>query len=93
METPKQNRSVINTEGINTQKVWRIIFLILMDAIALNLAVFLALLLRFELNLNLLLKGGTHFFENAVKFAPLSTAFSKKCVPPFSSRLRLNAFL
>ena len=73
METPKQNRSIINTEGINTQKVWRIIFLIIMDAIALNLAVFLALLLRFELNLNLLLNGGTHFFENAVKFAPIYT--------------------
>ena len=58
---------------INTPKLTRIIFLVIADAVSLNLAVFLSLLFRYELDFTKLLTNGSAFVQNAVKFAPFYT--------------------
>ncbi len=58
---------------INTPKLTRIIFLVFADAVSLNLAVFLSLFFRYELDLSKLLTNGSDFVSNAIKFAPFYT--------------------
>ncbi len=58
---------------INTPKLTRIIFLVIADAVSLNLAVFLSLFFRYELDFTKLLTNGSAFVQNAVKFAPFYT--------------------
>ena len=56
---------------LTTAKVVRIVFLVLLDAISLNLAVFLSLWFRFELDFSRVI--GTSYLSNALKFAPYYT--------------------
>ena len=51
---------------INTPKLTRIIFLVIADAVSLNLAVFLSLFFRYELDFTKLLTNGSAFVQNAV---------------------------
>ncbi len=56
---------------VNGRKAVRVALLILLDIVLINLAQFLALLLRFEFNLQTLL--GSSFLENVIVFAPAYT--------------------
>ena len=58
--------------SVNTAKLSRIIMLIICDAILLNLSEFLALLIRFEFNINELFTK-TPYVESILKFAPIYT--------------------
>lgn len=57
--------------SLNPAKLIRISFLILVDAVSLNLAVFLSLFLRFELDITKVI--GTSYLAYAIRFAPYYT--------------------
>lgn len=70
-DLPAYDRAVNDPKSRNTQKLLRICVLVIFDIIALNLAVFLSLYLRLDLNISRVL--ATSYFTNALKFAPYYT--------------------
>lgn len=73
MEKTGSKKKSSGARRINTPKLTRIIFLVIADAVSLNLAVFLSLFFRYELDFTKLLTNGSAFVQNAVKFAPFYT--------------------
>ncbi|MBO4879179.1 MAG: polysaccharide biosynthesis protein, partial [Clostridia bacterium] len=71
MDKTAVKKPTTGLKKLTTAKLVRIVFLVLLDAISLNLAVFLSLWFRFELDFSRVI--GTSYLSNALKFAPYYT--------------------